>query len=327
MPLVSRDEIDENVDLHVTIARLREELDALRAQAPLAKADIPEIGVPGTSFAVNRIEPVYRAPKLPVFFKSDPALWFLQVEASFRNAGITRQTTMADTVVAHLDVEAVALISDLIESPDPTNQYIKIKDRIISTFAVSAESKLRQLLKGQMEVGGKPSQLLARMRHLSGSSCGDAVLRSMFLEHLPEQCRVILAASKSNDLQELAHLADNITDYVGQSKQSCAISADASSHPCTASCSKVSLPLKNTNDSLVDVLEKMSKQLSRLEIKLDKSRSRSRSSAPARQSRSRSNSNKRDSDGICRIHRKYGEKALHCYKPCEWKSESDSNLN
>lgn len=325
MPLVTRDDADS--DTHETMARLREEIEVLRAQMPLAQGRTPELVVPDATHAANRIEPAYRAPKLPVFFKSDPALWFLQVEASFRNAGITRQTTMADTVVAQLDMEAVALISDLIVSPDPTDQYAKIKDRIISTFAVSSEAKLRQLLKGQMEVGGRPSQLLARMRHLSGSSCSDAVLRSMFMEHLPEQCRVILAAAKSNDLQELAQLADNITDCVGQANLVCAVSAGASSRPCAVSRSKAVRPSQHTNDSLVEVLEKLSKQISRLEVKLDKSRSRDRSPTPARRARSRSNSVNHVSDGICRIHRKYGEKALHCYKPCAWKSGSDSQAN
>jgi len=91
---------------------------------------------------------------------------------------------MADTVISHLNIEAVSLISDLVASPDPDNQYNNIKDRIISTFAISSEAKLRQLLKGQVLLDGKPSQILARMRNLSGSSCSDFVLRSMFLEFL-----------------------------------------------------------------------------------------------------------------------------------------------
>lgn len=315
MPL-TRDSPEE--ELRQTVARLQAENTSLRTQNAASASQNNEATEARVSHQVQRVEAFYRAPKISPFFKADPALWFIQVEASLRNAGITNQITMADTVIAHLDIEAVALISDLVATPDPNNQYNIVKERIISTFAVSAEAKLRQLLKGQVTLDGKPSQILARMRNLSGSTCSDSVLRSIFLESLPEQCRAVVAASKSESLQDLAQLADTIMDAYGQSPQYSAISSAVV--PSSGSAISQTIASSSTTsvlERLIDEIQKLSTQVR----SHSRSRGRSDNSSPRQRSRSRS------ADGLCRIHRKYGDKAKHCVKPCSWKAAGEKELN
>ena len=151
----------------------------------------------------------YRIPKIPTFFRDDPALWFLQIEASFRNARITQDRTKADIVIAALDYEVIPSVRDLISAlPQPDDLYERIKERLVATFSVSAEKRLRQLLKGEVLTDGKPSLTLYRLRNLNDIRCSDAVIKSIFLEQLPSQCRAILASANVEDLQKLAELAD-----------------------------------------------------------------------------------------------------------------------
>ena len=162
-----------------------------------------------------RVE-AYRSPKIPSFFRSDPAVWFMQVEASLRNARITVESTKAYFVSAAVDAEVVACVKDIVsESPPSSDVYQRIKSRVIATFACSAESNLRKLLKGQVPTDGKPSLVLSRLRNLNVGKCDDAVIRSIFLEQLPANHRAILAATGSDDLDRLAEIADKIADHSG----------------------------------------------------------------------------------------------------------------
>ena len=201
---------EQIIQMRQQIENLQREKDALVAaqneQVAQHEGNMPEQG------HAPRLD-AYRAPKLPQFYKTDPTLWFGQVEATFRNANITVQLTKADTVIAALDADAAAVISNLIHAPDREKPYDKIKERMLATFSASAESKLRQLLKGQFATDGKPSLFLARMRNNNhGAACSDAVLKSIFIESLPVQCRGILVASKLTSLQEIAELADTVVE-------------------------------------------------------------------------------------------------------------------
>ena len=78
------------------------------------------------------------------FIHNDSLLWFLQEERTVRLARIVADETKADTVVAALDDDAIAIIRDiLLIEPTLANQYGLVKEMIINAFATSAQSKLR----------------------------------------------------------------------------------------------------------------------------------------------------------------------------------------
>ena len=119
--------------------------------------------------------------------------------------------TKADHVIAQLEPEILISIRDiLMNDPRPADIYTQIRTRIIGSYSVSAEVRLRQLLKGQTLSSERPSKILAGLRALDDQQCGDDIIRSIFLDQIPQNIRVILIGSTITELQELATLADTI---------------------------------------------------------------------------------------------------------------------
>ena len=146
--------------------------------------------------------------KLPEFWPDDPTLWFEQIEALFEINGITVDKTKFSYILAY------------------ESRYEKFKTRVIQGFSTSEEAKLRKLFKGQNLGDQKPSQFLVVLRNNASGQCNNTILKSLFLEHLPESVRSILAVSDSNDLYKLALMADKIMEnqapsmMISQIKQS-----------------------------------------------------------------------------------------------------------
>jgi len=213
---------------------------------------------------------------------------------------------MADTIASTLDMDAACVISDLILHPDPDFPYDRMKERIINAFSSSNETKLRQLLKGQVGFEGKPTHFVAHLRRLNGGMCNDAVLKSILFEQLPETCRGILAASKSEDLQELAELADVIIEQL-QPNQT------------TVATLQKSAPARDAL-SVQSQIDQITKDLADLKVLLNKkySRSRSRSRTPSRIAKQGSTPRSRDKSGLCWRHKRFGASAHKCEQPCSW---------
>jgi len=178
-------------------------------------------------------------------------------------------------------------------------------------YATSSESRLRSLLKGQVLGDQRPSHLLNHMKNLNNDQCSPAVLRSLFIEQLPDTHKTILAAINEQDLQKLAEIADRISETNNPS---------TSVVPFVASVSKpgVATPPSDIRTQL----KQINKQLATLNKEVFKSR-RKRSS-----SRGRSPASPKAVDneklGLCYIHKKYGAKATSCRKPCTWQDANNS---
>ncbi|KAK2577096.1 hypothetical protein KPH14_001015 [Odynerus spinipes] len=152
--------------------------------------------------------------KLPAFWRDNPSLWFVQVECAFALSKIQSDETKFRYVVLHLDSDALSIVSDILISSPSKGKYQELKNRIINSYEESNESKLRRLLKGR-EIGDeKPSKFLQQLRNEAGGQCNDTVLKTLFLEQLPENIRAVLAISDTQDLGKLALQADKITEMI-----------------------------------------------------------------------------------------------------------------
>lgn len=254
----------------------------------------------------------YRVPKIPTFCRADPALWFMQVEISLRNARITSETTKADSMLAALDVEVLGSVKDIIAmSPPPPDIFEKLKERIIKTFAVSNEAKLRQLLKGQVLTDGKPSLILSRLRNLNvNNAVDDSILKSLFLEQLPEQHRGIVISNTAT-LDAMAELADQLADI-------------SSSSPCNPQINAVNAELSASQaqiQSLIECVKGLTVKVDAIE-RQSRSRSKSRSN-----SRSQDKSRDKEKPNLCYAHRKYPENPTSCRSWCTeyagWKEKKN----
>ncbi|XP_076284699.1 uncharacterized protein LOC143211121 [Lasioglossum baleicum] len=254
------------------------------------------MGAPA-SLTQGEIHEALWQPPLPVFYKQDPSLWFAIVEGSLSEARISNQNMMADLVVVALEFDVLITVKDIpLITPPPEDIYDRIKARIISNYAISVESKLRQC-----SSEGKPSQILTRLRNLNHGYCSDELIRAIFLEKLPAHVRAILVIADVSELQKLAELADMVVE---------AYKTDTSA---TAAVSPASLrALQEEVDRLANQLAALT--TSRVRESRGRRRIPSRSRNRSRASRSRSKRN------ICWYHRKFGKDAHHCRRKCSWKA-------
>jgi hypothetical protein len=145
------------------------------------------------------------------------------------------------------------------------------------------------------------------MRNLNKGQCNTAVLRSLFIEQLPDSYKAILAAVNESDLGKLAEIADRIAESNNTS---------SAVVPYVASVNKQKDAVPPT--SIDEKVERLTKQLASMSRELTKLR-RSRSSSRSRTPGPSGNKKKTDKkSGLCYVHRKYGAKATSCHKPCTW---------
>ena len=108
------------------------------------------------------------------------------VEASFRQACITRETTTADYLVANLDHNMIPHIKYILElEPKPLDFKSQITMQLIASFSISTETRLRQLLRGEVNSEGKLFLLLTRLRVLNDENCLDIIIKGVLLEQMP----------------------------------------------------------------------------------------------------------------------------------------------
>lgn len=237
---------------------------------------------------INRV-----AMKPPPFWKSEPKLWFIQLEAQFDIAGITSDSTKYNYVISAIDTELLMHVTDFVTTPPTTDKYEGIKNKLIDSYSDSSEKNLRKLL-SELDLGDrKPSHLLSEMTRLGGTSVTQELLKSLWLQRLPSQTQAILAMS-NDPLPKLAQMADKITEI--QQPQTFAVAANPA-----------------TNDMALTI-ERLGKQVEELRTSFQRSsrhRRRSRSRPP-----NRSGTPVGNSSGECWYHRKFKEQARKCTTPC-----------
>lgn len=248
--------------------------------------------------------------KPPPFWKTNPSLWFLRLEAQFALAKITCELTKFNHVVAAVDADILISVSDIITNPPGDRPYEALKKRLIDSHSESEESRIRTLLQG-VEIGDlRPSQLLARMRTLAGTTVGEPLLKSLWLSRLPTTTRSIVGAL-NEDLAKLAPVADKIHDLATFPQIN-----SASNVPSTSNAHTSSLELQ---------IAQLTQQVSELTTKINQ-RGRPRENFQSRDRnfrRSRSRSRyKEPANNHCFYHTNFGSKARKCSAPCSFRTEN-----
>ncbi|XP_067121516.1 uncharacterized protein [Centruroides vittatus] len=239
------------------------------------------------------------------FWKSNPSLWFAQLEAQFSISNITADDTKFKHVVAAVEPEILNSVHDLILNPPEQNKFATLKARLIDIYAESESSKIRTLLQG-LELGDqRPSFLLTRMRDLAGNHFSEDLLKSLWLSRLPHNIQAILAASNEK-LQQLAAMADKIMELVSPA------------HIQTVEHDSVAI------STLENQVAELAKQVKNLSMSINNPRhSFRRSKYPSNNTRHRSKSrhSQRQStseNGMCYYHATFGAQAKKCKAPCSF---------
>lgn len=248
--------------------------------------------------------------KLPPFWPADPAVWFAQVEATFATKRLTAQKARFDFVVASLSPEVATEIRDLVLRPPDANPYTVLKETLIKRTAASEQRRLQQLFQAEELGDRKPTQLLRRMHQLLGDRPGldDTFLRELFLQRLPSNVRMVLAASPNTiPLESLAELADRVTEVAAQPVATITPSVQPSQ----------ATPVAAVGPTSAD-FERILIELAKLQTTV-KSLTRSRSRTPSRRPRHHSpapSPTPSATDQLCWYHQKFGDDARKCTPPC-----------
>lgn len=239
--------------------------------------------------------------KMPPFWRDRPEMWFFQVEAQFAISNIKKEETKFNHLVAQIEPRYLENIWDIVKSSSQT-KYADAKERLLQTFQESEEKKIKRLISG-LEFGDLlPSQLLRKMRAL-GNEVSDKVLKTLWMEQMPEPVRNVLVVCEG-DLDKLATTADKIVEM----------------SPRPADLAAVAAPSPQV-DALLAKISALELQVAALSSR----QSRDHHRGPAR-SRSRSRKRFDPSGQYCFYHFRFGARCLpgKCKQPCSWKAAENS---
>ncbi|KAI1295530.1 hypothetical protein HDE_05521 [Halotydeus destructor] len=204
------------------------------------------------------------------FNKSDPQLWLAQIENVFAMNRITAEITKYQQAVSALGFEAT-IVRDLIVNVPPVNPYTTLKNAIISRTSVSEEKRFQDLVIDEALGDRKPSSFLRILQQKAADlNVNDGILRSIFLQKLPDNMKTILAASKGSTLDELAEIADRVFEIAAPS-----VSAIQPTAVATGSTSNLEAQVRELA-SMVKQLMSQPKQRGRSESRSNNGRGRGR---------------------------------------------------
>lgn len=249
--------------------------------------------------------------KAPPFWRSNPELWFKEVEDQFITIPINNDAMQFQHVIAAIESADISKqIADIILNPPIVNMYNTLKSRIIDRFSESEDTRIKEILKDIKLGDQRPSDLLREIRDLSFGKFSDDVLKIYWFQKLPDQIKTVISTS-SDTLNNLAIMADKINE-VADSKNTDSASTN--------------IPTI-IEDSKIDVLETRILSLTKKVDALSRSRSRSCSTTKKMKrmmslSKTRESSSQRQQS--CWYHLVFGENALKCRNPCNFSSNSDN---
>lgn len=275
---------------------------------------------PQNPITMNTTDSV-RVP-FPNFKSDDIESWFRRLEYWFEFSKVQSEHARFTLIASQIDDSTVSNLEEILNPHDET-PYTIVKAKIISIFQATTSSKINKLLSGCQLGDLKPSQLLAEMKRIGGN-VGDDILRNLWSKRLPLHLQPVIAAATHSNLNELAVIADAVIDAVGSNINHISSIGNNTQIPVTTNThTKEMEELRASINQLTETISKMQKDESNT-----RSRSRSRS-----QSRSRPKTNDKDDNGtfklrddrVCFYHRRFGNKAKLCTKPCTFEQPTSSN--
>ncbi|KAJ8981849.1 hypothetical protein NQ317_001812 [Molorchus minor] len=153
--------------------------------------------------------------KLPPFVPDDPDMWLRLVDITFTLAKITNEEDKFGYVMTALDPRTVVReVREMLMQPPKEKPYTTLKQLLVTRFSTSQEERIRMLLEREEIGDSKPSQLLRRLKSLAGTAFSESVLRTLWMDRLPQSIRTVLVTQKNTPLDEVAELADAIAESV-----------------------------------------------------------------------------------------------------------------
>lgn len=254
--------------------------------------------------------------QFPPFKTDDIEAWFRRVEHWFTFSKVTTETDKFALIASQIENSTVANLDEMLNPKMDETPYYDLKKKIISIFEATTTAKINNLLSGCKLGDLKPSQLLSEMKRLGGN-VGDDILRNLWSKRLPLHVQTVVAAATKLSMDEVAVVADTVIDVVGT----------PASIVNQVTGNNIQQPLhqeiQSTKTSEIEDLRAAVNQLTKSFRDMQSNRSRSKS-RDNQNTRDHSSTYKPPENRICRYHRKFGEKAWLCTKPCSFVPDGES---
>ncbi|GBM97115.1 hypothetical protein AVEN_52528-1 [Araneus ventricosus] len=144
------------------------------------------------------------AVQIPVYNRSDPALWFIMYENTFKLAvpkPITESVTKFNYVVSHLPPEVASLVRDILMNPDATDPYTNLKTELINRSGESSQQEIRKLLSGEELAFANISTILAAVTDLTLHKAAEISDRILEVTPVPMEIHAV-NKNNSNSMEE-----------------------------------------------------------------------------------------------------------------------------
>lgn len=264
---------------------------------------------------------IYARLPMPTVLNTNIEAWFTSMEYWFTASGINADRQRFATILAAIDPNVLAQLNEILREEPVVGKYEFIKQKLIAHYAESEQRKLNRLL-SEMPLGDKrPSELYHEMKRVAGNVLGEAALKSLWAQRLPEAARPAIAAS-SGSPAELIRIADSIVD---------ALAPRAVRQATTTT---TPAPLNDIGE-LKAIIAELRNQISNMPRR-GRSRSRNnnnnqRANTPANNSANTSNNatttNNNSNSDLCWYHETYGDEAKNCREPCRRFKRTRSSAN
>lgn len=148
---------------------------------------------------------------LPVFWHSNPKLWFRQAEIIMTASRFTLDESKFNHIVKHLNEAQCNLVSDVILNPPTTNKYDALRDALIAR-SEDSEMKRTQTVLQTVEMGNhSPSSFHRQLVRMAGDSALSAdLIKKLWISRLPSTIGAILLGMENAELTKLYETADRI---------------------------------------------------------------------------------------------------------------------
>ncbi len=151
---------------------------------------------------------------LPHFKPENPQLWIKLVSSAFKAYNITNDSQKVYLCICALPSELQDELSNNLTAE--LQSFDDLKDELIAATSIPEQKRMKQLLTDTQMNGRKPSHYLRHLRELAGPETdrNNSLVRSIFLQRLPNRVLMIAAPTPEQSADEIAELADRIFEHM-----------------------------------------------------------------------------------------------------------------
>ena len=136
----------------------------------------------------------------PSFSKEHLSIWFAQMESAFTLNGIVEESDKFDYLLIYVPSDSLKVVEDIVLNPPSNDKYGHIKFEMIK----------RMTIKRMMEVefgNETPSEYLRKLKDIAGQRVTNEEILNVWLNNLPEKVRELVSLG-TGSIDRLCEMAD-----------------------------------------------------------------------------------------------------------------------